>query len=140
MLFLGDRDRRIRAKLPTYFAAQLVMREWLQPSGTHELHSVRGTTRFVRAFAVRRPDGTWAMLIINKDSRAAHRVRIGGDLRIVQYSRAEYEWHAAGENGRPIRDEPPPRYNARDEVTLPPYSLTVAIWSAAAMPPLCPTK
>ena len=127
MLFLGDRDRRIRAKLPTYFAAQLVMREWLQPGGMHDLHSVRGTTRFVRAFAVQRPNGTWALLIVNKDSREAHRVRIAGDLHIVQYSRAEYEWHAAGENGRPIRDETPRRYDARDEVTLPPWSITVVV-------------
>jgi len=124
-LFLGDRDRKIRAKLATYFAAQLVMHEWLQPGGMHDLHSVRGTTDFVRAFAVQRPNGTWAMLIINKDSRQAHRVSIAGELHVVQYSRAQYEWHAAGENGRPIRDEPPRRYEARDEVTLPPWSITV---------------
>ena len=127
MLFLGDDARGIRAKLPTYFAAQLLMHDWLLAAGVHELHAVRGTSKVLRAFAVRRPDGTWAVLIINKDARRTLRVRLSGTVRVVQYSRRQYAWHAAGNRGSPIRDLPPRRFAAGDELTLPQYSLTVAL-------------
>jgi hypothetical protein len=130
MLFLGDDDHRIRAKLPTYFAAQLLTHDWLLANGVHELHAVRGTSKALPAFAVRRPDGTWAVLIMNKNARRTLRVRLSGTVRAVQYSRREYAWHAAGDRGAPVRDLPPRRFVAGDELTLPPYSLTVALVAA----------
>jgi hypothetical protein len=139
-LFLADDNRQVRAKLPTYFAAQLLMNEWLLPEGIHELYATRGTTTVLRAFAVRRPDGTWAMLIINKDAEKELRVRLAdvgpalsrsgraeNPTHVVQYSRREYTWHADGERGYATRDLPPRRFTARDELTLPPYSLTVVL-------------
>jgi hypothetical protein len=81
----------------------------------------------LRAFAVRRPDGTWAVLIINKDARRTLRVRLSGTVRAVQYSRHEYAWRAAGDRGTPARNLPPRRFAAGEELTLPPYSLTVAL-------------
>ncbi len=125
LLFISDEDHHIRAKVPAYYAAQLVTHEWLLPSGTHELYAVRGTAELLRAFAVRRPDGTWAMLIVNKDGKPrrinvgralARHVGLKPDLHVVQYWR---------------RDFPPRRFRARDEIELPPQSLTVVKLTAA---------
>ncbi len=105
MLFLGG------AKLPVYYAARLLTREWLLPSGTHELHAVRGTSKRLRAFAVRRPDSTWALLIINK---ARQRQSVAASGEVIQYSRSEH-----------VRNVPPRRFRAQREIELPPESITV---------------
>ena len=131
-LFLAD-----GSKLPAYYAVQLVMHEWLQPGGMHELHLVRGTPPLVRAYAVKRPDTTWALLLLNV-GRASARLKTDGlkpvlhvaVLHVVQYSPRQYEWHAAGDDGHPTRNLEPRRFDARGSIELPPYSITVITPSA----------
>jgi len=76
-LFVADNEHRIVRSVPAYAAARKVMHEWLAPRGEHTLLPVRGTDPLLRAWAVRRPDGSIAVLIINKDVRA-RQVRVGG--------------------------------------------------------------
>jgi hypothetical protein len=76
-LFVSDDEHRIIRSVPAYVAARTVMHEWLAPRGEHTLLPVRGTDATLRAWAVRRPDGSVAVLIMNKDVRA-RRVRVGG--------------------------------------------------------------
>ena len=116
-LFLGGR------RVPAYYAARLLTQEWLQPRGVHELHTVSGLPRLVRAFAVRRPDGSWATLIVNMDPRRGQSIAARGE--VVQYSREQYVWKAHGANGRATRNDPPKRFHATGIVRLPPYSITV---------------
>jgi hypothetical protein len=127
LLFLGDEDHNIRAKLATYHAANLLTRTWLAREGIHELYAVTGTTALLRAWAVRRPDGTFAILIINKD--ANHPVTIGiddwTDLAVTQFSPREYIWRANAEEGHPIRNNPPRNYRAGQVVEVPAYSISV---------------
>jgi hypothetical protein len=127
LLFLGDDDHNIRAKLATYYAATLLTRTWLAREGIHELYAVTGTTPLLRAWAVRRPDGTFAILIINKD--ANHPVTIGIDdwiaLAVTQFSPREYVWRANAEEGHPIRNNPPRNYRAGQVVEVPAYSISV---------------
>ena len=78
MLFRSDDERHILAKVPAYDAARVINFEWLQPSGEHELYRIEGTDELLRAWAVRRPDGTWSVLIINKDDAEGRRVEIEG--------------------------------------------------------------
>lgn len=76
-LFVADDDYGIVRKVPAYNAARKVMTEWLAPHGQHTMLPVRGGDALLRAWAVRRPDGSVKLLIINKDLRA-RQVRVGG--------------------------------------------------------------
>ena len=138
-------------RLSMYYAAQLLTKEWMQPidepheifpvsvhetrSGRHEV--ARDT---VTAYAVRRPDKQWALLLINKaPNRAAQldvRFKIPGTQQLVsflgqvqtiQFSRTQYAWRDNGPNGRPIRSLPPVQFTREASATyeLPPYSVTV---------------
>jgi len=128
LLFLSDEEHNIRYKLASYHAARMLTHDWLLPSGTHEIHRVLGTSESLSAYAVRRPDGTWAMLVINKDATHAQRVRIRGRLQVTQLSPREYVWDAALR--KPTRDTGPRRFNAKDEVELPAWSVTVVSFRA----------
>jgi F5/8 type C domain len=84
-------------RLSTYYSAQLVTKQWMQPvSAQHEIFSVTlhetkngvqnlaaaasagpGLTRStVTAYAVRRPDKQWALLAINKDPKRAAQLNV----------------------------------------------------------------
>ncbi len=126
MLFLSDAARHIRYKLATYWSARMVTQECTTGRGRHELHAVNGTTDLLRAWAVKRPDGAWSMLLINKEKSKPVRVRpFPGPMEVVQYSPREYEWRANGEQGAPARSLPPRRWKTSGEVELPAYSITV---------------
>ena len=128
-LFQSDEAHRIRHRLAAFYAAQLVMHSWLQPRGTHALHAVAGTTETLRAFAVRRPDGEWSLLVINKGPSTSLTLRLGArtidDASVEQLSPREYVWHPRGEQGSSSPDGPPARRRVQGAVELPARSLTV---------------
>ena len=87
-----------------------------------------------------RPDKKWSLLAINKDPNRIARLGVEfnlpkanqpasfvGQVEVLQFSREQYAWHAAGPNGHPIRSLPPVRLTreAASSYDLPPYSLTV---------------
>jgi hypothetical protein len=58
------------------------------------------------AYAVRRPDGKWSVMAVNRDQQNAHRVRIAfeapdqkrnfaGQVEISTFGSAQYQWHPA---------------------------------------------
>ena len=145
-LFLSDNERRVRCPLPAYYGAVLLAQRWAQPGdGLHQVFATEPEAgsghgaRLVTAYAVRRPDGRTAVLLLNKDPVSEHRVRVllrsaGADsapfpaAEAWQYSPAQYAWHAAGEHGHPLRNQPPAHAAqtlAGEPLRLPPYSLTV---------------
>lgn len=151
MLFQWSETGGVRHRMATYHGARLVSQQWVQPGhGVHQLFSAAADVRtaqgeaLVTAYAVHRPDGLWALLLLNKDpSRTiAVRVRMGnrgglaGPADLFQYSRAQYRWHADRDRGYPSRELPPvhTRFRATPDsaVSLPPYSLSVV---RAAGPP-----
>lgn len=127
ILFLSDREHHIRANVPAFYGAQMVTRTWLAPRGAHELHNVAigggQAPSPVRAWAVKRPDGTWSWLLLNK-GQTPQRVRLGGE--VTQYSRLDYVWQSDGERGHATVNRPPRHFVAKDEIELPALSLTVA--------------
>ncbi len=127
LLFLGDETHHILAKLATYYAATMVTGTWLAPSGAHELYEVSGTTPLLRAWAVRRPDGSFALLVVNKDATQNEAIRVAGwsEVEVAQFSSREYEWGANGEGGRPVRSKPPRRVPITGDVEIPAWSITV---------------
>jgi hypothetical protein len=110
--------------------------------GVHEVTRTtkRNSSSAVTVYAVRRPDKQWALLAINKHPNRAAQLNVQfyipgtqrpvsfvGQVELIQFSRAQYAWHADGPNGHPIRSVPPARFTREASSTydLPPYSLTV---------------
>jgi len=95
----------------------------------------------VTAYALRRPDGMWAVLILNKDENASHNVGIrfrtsDGSTHTLQhpidyyqYGPDQFIWHPDGENGRPALDRSPLHTSLREHLIstlkLPPFSMTI---------------
>lgn len=130
MLFQIDERGSIRSRFPTYYAARLLSQEWLQPSrGMHRLYKTESDNPVVSAFAVRRPDQQWSLLLLNKDPHRRFAVQpdFGGATQLIQYGPEQFAWKSAGENGRLIRGLPPMRRSAAagEAIQLPPYSITV---------------
>jgi hypothetical protein len=145
MLFEADAKGQAHWRMPTFFAAHLLTHEWAEPvNRPHALYATDSDIRdrkgrqIVTAYAVKRPDQTWAILLVNKDPIRAHRASIGfrdtgapasfhGRVEVFQYSRAQYDWKASGPDGHPARTEAPRRFwlAGTSEVNLPPFSLTV---------------
>jgi hypothetical protein len=150
MLQLNPKSDQLN-RLSTYYAAQLLTKEWMQPvSEQHEIFSVttketkdnvhRVTRHTVTAYAVRRPDKQWALLAINKNPKRAAKLNVEfavpsakqplsfvGQVEVIQFSRQQYAWHEDGPNGHPVRSLPPAQFTreASPSYELPPYSLTV---------------
>jgi len=156
MLQLHPRNNQLN-RLSAYYAAQLVTKEWMQPvSEQHETFPVtieetknaRRVTRptkpkssnAVTVYAVHRPDKQWSLLAINKNPNRAARLNVefniagakqplsfAGQIEEIQFSPAQYTWHANGPDGLPIRSLPPARFISEPAASyeLPPYSLTV---------------
>ena len=147
--FSADKDLKIKQPLAQYFASQLINLEWLQPgSGAHRLFSASGDVVdgaghvLVTAYPVLRPDGDWALLVVNKDQENAHTVAVRfedsvrhraggftGSVTTVVFGKAEYQWHPDVDGGTADPDGPPVRatVNAGPDAkfTLPPASITV---------------
>jgi hypothetical protein len=148
-LFLSDDKRRILAQTATYHGAAMLTSQWLgDPTQAHQVYPVLvdldtpiGASPLT-AYAVHRPDGLWAVLLINKDSELAWQVKLRfagtasgavttltgpGDLYL--FSGAQYRWKANGAKGRPVVNLPPAHMAWQEDnsgsVTLPPWSLTV---------------
>lgn len=150
MFLLGD-DGNITQRFASYFSARLLTHEWLQPvDEIHEIYPAAANGRnrqgeeVISEYAVKRPDGWWALLLINKDpardfevkpefktSLARTRHGFQGRVDIYQYSREQYA--LGGPNSEPYllkADEPVHRViDLREgeplKIILPPYSLTI---------------
>ena len=140
----GKGKKKQLIPLPSYYAARLLNFEWLLPGvGKHELYRVESGLKsksgdeIVSAYAVRRPDGSLALMLLNKSPSANVRTSIqiamgGGDSQFVassmaQYSPEQYRWKPNGSKGRPVLNKPPiHRKLKKDEaLVLPPYSITI---------------
>jgi len=146
MLQLNPKNDQVN-RLSAYYAAQLITREWMQPTNeSHDIFSVAtkqkkpASLSAVTVYAVQRPDKQWALLAINKNPTrtakldvqfnipgAQQPIRFIGQIELIQFSQQQYAWHDDGPNGHPIRSLPPARFTREASPTyeLPPYSLTV---------------
>lgn len=149
MLFGIDAGGSIKYRTATYYGARLLTEEWANPSDARmEVFPAASDIRdrqgqpLVTAYSLRRADGHWSLLLINKDPRKSWDVDVnilnrqtGDSARLelpadlFQYSRAQYVWRPERERGHPLLDLPPAHTlllpGAASNVRLPPYSLTV---------------
>jgi hypothetical protein len=74
----------------------------------------------VTAYAVTRPDGEWALLLVNKDATNAHSVHINfrdeaakslqhftGTVAVTTFGAEQYAWHPLGSKSHADPDGPP---------------------------------
>jgi hypothetical protein len=145
MMFLQRSRGRELVPVAAYHGARLLTGEWTQfGAGAHELHRVtcdvadESGSPLVTAYAVHRPDGLWAVMLVNKDSRRSWPVSIrfagesssvgfDGNVDVYQLSSDTYVWHANGPSGYADPNAPAAHRSAdaAAPVVLPPYSLTV---------------
>ncbi len=159
-LWLSGKDLRARQPLPTYYGARLLTQQWAQPGSglPHQVYRAASNVRsllglpLVTAYAVHRPDGQWAVLLLNKDPNTSHQVtvrfqstgkpahvRFFGPCDLYQYSAAQYIWHPNGPHGYAAPDLPPShRVSAERNILLPPFSLTVVRGRVKSMPAMFP--
>ncbi|HEY3927982.1 MAG TPA: discoidin domain-containing protein [Candidatus Koribacter sp.] len=110
-MFTVDRNYVIQQPLPQFYVSQLLNRQWLQPgAGEHAIFTAHSDVEdgaghvLVTAYAAKRPDGRWSLLVVNRDQFNAHKVRIsfengasatsfGGSVEMMSFGRAQYQWH-----------------------------------------------
>ena len=144
MMLQQDENGGPPTPLPCYYGAKLLTREWAMPgNGRHEIFPVTiQKNPLVAACAVKRPDGQWAILLLNKDPKRPCKIRMNfrnasigktgtwrGARRVTQYSPKQYQWKANGDSGRPLRNLPPKTRTVSGSpnapIILPAYSITV---------------
>ena len=145
-LFMTDEKYEIRQPVSQFFAAQLLTKEWAQPvDAKHEVFKAASDIKdadgnvLVTAYAVKRPDGQWALIVINKDHDQAHDVKIAfqgtatqafsGLVDMITFGKAQYQWHPARRNGYADPDGPAASTkitgSEQTQYTLPAASVTV---------------
>jgi hypothetical protein len=148
-LFLTDDAGRIKYRLATYYATQMLTKIWAQPADEPlEVYPASADIlndkeqELVTAYAVRRPDRRWSLLLINKDPRRELTVRVRllntetradsylrGPADLYQFSAAQYRWHPDGARGYPSRSRPPAHGKIAEpgalRLRLPQFSLSV---------------
>jgi F5/8 type C domain len=144
-----DAQFHVKQKLAQFYASQVINLDWIQPgNGIHKLFSAQSHVVdeighvLVTAYPVLRPDGSWAILLVNKDQDNEHAVKIGfddgragkarhfaGKVDVTTFGRAQYQWRPLLEGGKADPDGPPEhRSVVAEENTsflLPAASITV---------------
>jgi hypothetical protein len=111
-MFTIDASYKIQQPLAQFFVAQLINLEWVQPGGgDHQVYSAKADIddgagrQLVTAYALKRPDGEWSLLVVNRDQQNAHRVRIAfrgdagsatsfvGPVEMATFGSAQYKWN-----------------------------------------------
>lgn len=140
MLQSADENGQARDNLPAYWGARMLIQDWLQPGhGVHVLYPATADVRdkagqpLVTAYAVKRPDGHWAVMIVNRDARVHDvRLKLAGRkgleaATVYQYDSGLYTWQPENDGGHVVRSLPPVerRVKTGGAVSLPALSLTV---------------
>ncbi len=114
-MFTVDANYQIQQPLSQFFVSELINLEWVQPgSGEHRVFPAKADVddgaghALVTAYAVKRPDGQWSVMAVNRDQQNAHRVRIvfqdqtaqgtnslSGTVEISTFGSNQYQWHPA---------------------------------------------
>lgn len=143
--FVADENLNIKAHTAQYFASQMINLQWVKHgAGSHKLFSASADLQdgaghdLITAYPVQQPDGTWSVMVINKDQTNPHTVRVifddgrttpksfAGPVLLVSFGSEQYVWRSAGPDSHPDPNDPPvTRTVSGDTITLPKASLNV---------------
>jgi hypothetical protein len=165
-MFTVDAANQVSNRTAQFFASQLVNQQWLQTNRlAHYIYAAHSdlvdvsNQELITAYAALRPDGQWAVMLINKDTAATHFARVqfsntvthavmpftgAGDY--YSFAAAQYVWHSASAtaNGFANPDLPPvytlTNVMASKPVLLAKSSLNVLRGAGPALPGLNSTR
>ena len=127
-MFTVDANYQIEQPLAQFFVAQLINQDWVQPgSGEQQVFTANSDILdgaghdLVTAYALKRSNGKFAVMAVNRDQQNAHKVLIkfegpaekegsfDGPVEISTFGSGQYQWHPpqtrfmahAEENGKP---------------------------------------
>jgi hypothetical protein len=147
--FVTNEKLEVLQHTSQYFASQMINLEWVKHgAGMHQLFPAETDVKddaghaLVTAYAAKRPDGEWSLMLVNKDPTNAHAVKIefagdggkqpkhfSGELTMVSFGAEQYVWHPDGPKSHADPDGPPLKETLQvksgEEVTLPRASVTV---------------
>lgn len=104
---------QVQQPLSQFFTSQLINLEWVQPgAGEHLVFPAKSDLddgaghALVTAYAVKRPDGQWSVMLVNRDQQNSHKVQIAfndqastqafsGPVEIATFGSGQYQWHPA---------------------------------------------
>ncbi len=158
-MFSADRDLKIKQDLSQYHASRMINFDWIQPGNQpHQLYLAGSDIedsakhKLVTAYATLRPDGQWAVMIVNKDQNNAYTVKVSfndgaggarktfkGPVSVTTFGSDQYQWHPGGEFGGHADPDTPPVHSTIDRATeateyvLPIASMTVLRGNIAAV-------
>jgi len=112
-MFSVDARYRIQQPLAQFFVSRLINLEWVSPGDkVHDIYPAKSDINdgagheLITAYALKRPDGLWSLLLVNRDQDNAHRVQIhfenqdnteetsfAGPVAISTFGKAQYQWH-----------------------------------------------
>jgi F5/8 type C domain len=146
-MFMVDEHYQIKQKTSQYYAAQMLTQEWAQPiDADHKLFRASSDLKnsegnvLVTAYALKRPDGQWSLMLINKDHDHPHSVRVlfnaegkstfyAGTVDLITFGKTQYQWHPNRKKGYADPNNPPAksRVDASENTLyeLPAASLTI---------------
>ena len=151
--FVADENLNIRAHTSQYYASQMINLEWVKHhGGNHQLFTASSDLkdsaghRLITAYPVQLPDGEWSVMVINKDQRNPHSVRLVFDdgaspksfsapVSLVTFGSEQYVWHSEAVNSHPDPNAQPVRRTVQgNAIELPKASLTILRGRVNAVP------
>jgi hypothetical protein len=145
--FVADENYNIRGYTSPYFAANIINHEWVQHrSGIHRMFASSADIKdgdgnaLVTSYVVRRPDGNWSLMLVNRDENSPHTIRVvfgggrrdtsfDGEVRLATFGAEQYVWINDGANSHADPDGPVAARtvatNSQTTFVLPKASVTV---------------
>jgi hypothetical protein len=124
-MFNVDNNYNIQQHVAEYFSSEILTREWAEPvDAMHTVYPASSDIKddlgnvLVTAYALDRPDGQWAVLLVNKDQHDSHPVYVSfrdegsgahyfqNAVAEISFGAEEYLWHANGAHGYAKPDGP----------------------------------
>lgn len=153
--FVADENYNIKGYTSPYFAAHMINREWVQHgSGIHRMFPSSADIKdgdgnaLVTSYAVRRPDGNWSLMLVNRDENNSHPIRVvfsgghsdasfDGEVRLATFGSEQYVWINDGPNSHAYPDGPlvarTLTTNSQTTFELPKASITVLLGKVPAL-------
>ena len=146
--FVSDKEYNINGYTSPYWAARMINIEWAQHrSGVHDMFPSSTDIKdgeqnlLVTSYALRRPDGNWSLMLVNRDETNSHAVKVVfagqgkkrtsfiGPVTQVTFGSEQYVWHDEELASHADPDGPPATShidaNAETVFTVPKASITV---------------
>ena len=147
--FVSNERYEIKGYTSPYLASHMINLEWVQHrAGVHYMYPSSAEIKdadgnaLVTTYAVRRPDGNWSVMLVNRDETNSHTVRVefedgrkkreaffSGPTTLVTFGSEQYVWINDGPNSHADPDHPPVAWTveagSQTTFTIPKASITV---------------